>query len=81
MGFDYKNLSGIHCRAARALVNWHQDDLVRESGVSKRTIHNFENDQNITDRVKRDLCEAFERAGVEFMNGEAPGARLHKSKT
>ncbi|MEM7621540.1 MAG: transcriptional regulator [Pseudomonadota bacterium] len=76
MSFDYKNLTGAHVRAARGLIDWRQDDLVEKSGVSKRSIQNIENNINITDRVRRDLYEAFEKAGLEFYNSDKPGVRF-----
>lgn len=63
-------------RAARGLIDWRQDDLVEKSGVSKRSIQNIENNINITDRVRRDLYEAFEKAGLEFYNSDKPGVRF-----
>ena len=36
------SLSPAQCRAARALLNWTQEDLVRNSKVTKKTIADFE---------------------------------------
>ncbi|MEM7620478.1 MAG: transcriptional regulator [Pseudomonadota bacterium] len=81
MSFDYKLLTGAHVKAARGLISWTQDDLERESTVSKRSINNIEKEISITDRLKRDIVEAFEREGIEFLNSDAPGVRLHKKNT
>ncbi len=79
MSFDYKNLTAAHIRAARALLNWSQEDLEKASGVSNKTIFNMENERkNPQARTLRDIFEAFEKEGIEFLNGGAPGARLHK---
>src|SRR5437868_5833721 len=39
-------LSPAQCRAARALLNWSQVDLVRASGITKKTIADFERGAN-----------------------------------
>ncbi|MEA2879214.1 MAG: hypothetical protein QOF14_4410 [Hyphomicrobiales bacterium] len=65
------------CRAARGLLNWTQDDLSKESLVGKKTIADYERGTRTPyDRTIRDLRKAFEGAGIEFMNGDAPGLRL-----
>ncbi len=80
MSFDYKDLKGVHCRAARALLGWSQEDLERESGVSGKTIFNVEQDKSAQARTLRDLFEAFDKMGIEFYNGDEPGVRLRKKK-
>lgn len=67
------------CRAARALLGWSQDQLFRISKVSKRTIAAFEQGSvKPQARTLRDLRQAFEEHGVEFIasNGGGPGVRL-----
>lgn len=65
------------CRAARGLLNWTQMDLKAASGVATKTIADYERGARTPyDRTIRDLREAFEAAGIEFMNGDAPGLRL-----
>jgi transcriptional regulator with XRE-family HTH domain len=65
------------CRAARGLLNWTQMDLKAASGVATKTIADYERGARTPyDRTIRDLRQAFEAAGVEFMNGDAPGLRL-----
>ncbi len=78
MAFDYKKLTSAHVRGARGLLGWSQDDLVEQSAVSKKTIQSIENDGKVLARTLKNVCEAFEKAGIEFFNGDAPGARLHK---
>ena len=71
-------ITGKLIRAARALAGWTQNDLGRISGVSKSTIKAIEAGQ--TSRLmaanERLVVDAFESAGVEFTNGDAPGVRL-----
>lgn len=69
-------------RAARALVNWSQDQLSAESGVPKRTIARLElGDGKPQARTAETLRGALEAAGVIFVaeNGEGPGVRLRKA--
>lgn len=65
------------CRAARGLLDWSQERLAEESKVGAKTIVDFEQSKRKPfARTIRDLREAFEAAGIEFTNGNAPGLRL-----
>jgi len=65
------------CRAARALLDWSQERLSKESGVGAKTIVDFEQSKRSPfARTVRDLRETLEAAGIEFTNGDAPGLRL-----
>ncbi len=58
-------------------LNWSQDDLEKTSGVSNKTIFNMENERkNPQARTLRDIFEAFEKEGIEFLNGDGLGVRL-----
>jgi DNA-binding XRE family transcriptional regulator len=68
-------------RAARGLVGWQQDDLAKHSGVSKSTIGAFEirpETARLTTMNNRALIQAFEAAGIQFIeeNGGGAGVRL-----
>ena len=70
-------------RAARALLDWRQLDLVKASGVSDLTIKNFERGATHPHATTLDaMRRAFEAAGVIFVeeNREGPGVRLRKGK-
>jgi transcriptional regulator with XRE-family HTH domain len=70
-------LSPAQCRAGRALLNWTQEDLVRHSKITKKTVADFE--RGATQPRTQTLAQitaAFEAAGIEFLNGSAPGVRL-----
>jgi len=70
-------LSPAQCRAARGLLGISQDRLVELSGVSKRTISNFEAGQREPIPANRAAIKrALEEAGAEFTNGDRPGVRL-----
>ena len=56
------------CRAARGLLNWSQVDLVERSGVSHKTLADFE--RGVTKPYRRTLAAlivALEAAGIEFI--------------
>jgi len=72
-------ISPSQCRAARALLNWSQDDLAERSGVAKKTIADLERDARYaTERTSTALQETLEASGVVFIpaNGGGPGVRL-----
>jgi transcriptional regulator with XRE-family HTH domain len=65
------------CRAARALLDWSQADLMDRCGASQKTITDYE--RGLTRPYARTvtaIVEAFEVAGIEFINGDGPGVRL-----
>jgi transcriptional regulator with XRE-family HTH domain len=64
-------------RAARGLLNWSQADLVEHSGVSKKTIADFERGSTKPyGRTLIAIIAAFEAAGIEFINR---GVRMRAS--
>jgi transcriptional regulator with XRE-family HTH domain len=70
------------CRAARALLDWTQPDLVAATGLSAVTIRAFEKGGVMRDSNKTLLALAFEKAGVQFIpeNGGGAGVRLAKRR-
>jgi transcriptional regulator with XRE-family HTH domain len=61
-------VNSAQCRAARGLLGWLQADLVERSGVSKKTIVDFE--RGTTRPYRQTLARlvvAFEAAGIEFI--------------
>lgn len=65
------------CRAARALLDWTQSDLMDHCGASQKTIVDFE--RGLTRPYARTLTAiiaAFETAGIEFINR---GVRMRAS--
>jgi transcriptional regulator with XRE-family HTH domain len=73
-------ITPAQCRAARALLDWTQENLAKESKVSKRTILHFEKASGRQPlRISLDAIQrALEAAGVEFTNGDQPGVRMKK---
>ena len=63
---------------ARAAMRWTLDDVARRAGVGRATVSRFEVEQvepNLSTETM--IRQTFERAGVEFIDGDAPGVRLH----
>jgi transcriptional regulator with XRE-family HTH domain len=74
-------LTAAQCRAARAMVNWSQDQLEAEAKVARKTIADFEREaRQPYPRTLEALRAALEAAGVEFIdqNGGGPGVRLNR---
>lgn len=67
-------VSAAQIRAARALADISQDDLVKLSGVSKATIADFERgNRSLQPRTQRDLVNAFVSLGIVFHRDETQG--------
>ena len=65
------------CRAARALLNWSQEELVLRSKVSKKTIADFERGATQPRaQTLGQITQVFGAAGLEFLDGRRPGVRL-----
>jgi len=76
-------VTAAQCRAARGLLDWSQQELADRAGLGIVTIRQIEAD--ITDPRRATLVvlkQAFERAGVEFIdeNGGGAGVRIRKRK-
>ena len=70
-------LTPAQCRAARALLNWSQEELVRWSKITKKTIADFERGATTPRRqTLAQMLAAFEAVGIEFLDGNRPGVRL-----
>ena len=67
-------------RAGRALLDWNQSLLAEKAGLSVETIKRLERMKGPLDATKvstlEALIKAFDKAGVEFTNGDAPGVRM-----
>src|SRR3712207_1715991 len=73
-------LASAQCRAARALLNWSQDQLEAAAKVARKTIADFEREaRQPHPRTLAAIRAALEAAGVEFTDGDAPGVRLRKA--
>jgi len=75
------SISAAQCRAARALLDWSQDQLAENAQVARATIADFE--RNTRMPIRNNLISivgALEAAGVAFIpeNGEGVGVRFRK---
>lgn len=72
------SLTPEQCRAARVFLHISQKQLADAAGVSVRTISHFEaGDRTPIRATIAALRSALEAAGIEFLDGEAPGLRRH----
>jgi transcriptional regulator with XRE-family HTH domain len=69
--------TNAQCRAARALLNWTQDDLAAHSKITQKTIADFERGATRPHaHTLAQIATAFEAAGIEFLNSDEPGVRF-----
>ena len=62
------------CKAARALLGWSRRDLSEAARVAERTIVDFERGARTPyERTLRDLEEAFQHAGIDFIEADDRG--------
>ncbi|RDD62887.1 helix-turn-helix transcriptional regulator [Ferruginivarius sediminum] len=72
------SLTPEQCRAARVFLRISQKQLADAAGVSVRTISHFEaGDRTPVRATVAALRRALEDAGIEFLDGDSPGLRLH----
>ena len=69
----------VQCRMARAALGLGVRELAAAAKVSIDTVARFERGDELKERTIDALQRAFEAAGVEFTNGDQPGARLAKT--
>jgi transcriptional regulator with XRE-family HTH domain len=76
-------ITPAQCRAARALLEWSQQDLATYAAVGIVTVHQLEAGLSQPRRATLDVIRrALEAGGVEFIdeNGGGPGVRLRRPK-
>lgn len=67
-------LSPVQCRAARALLDWTQQELADAAQVSRATIRDFELGKHDAHRsTERLILEAFAEAGVTLAHDPVLG--------
>ena len=75
-------ISPEQCRAARALLDWSQEELSKKASVGIVTVRQLEAGTHEPRRATLDVIRrALVEAGVEFIdeNGGGPGVRLRKA--
>ncbi|WP_159727560.1 helix-turn-helix domain-containing protein [Methylosinus sp. Ce-a6] len=76
-------MNPAQCRAARALLDWSQQQLAEAARVGVVTVRQFEASASQPRNATLDVLQrALEAAGVIFVeeNGEGPGVRLRKGR-
>jgi transcriptional regulator with XRE-family HTH domain len=69
-------------KAARALLDWSQDDLAAASGLSVTTVRNLETrSMSLRGTTTNDIRRAIENAGLEFIEPEGIRRRPNEVKT
>ncbi len=78
---DYFMISGDQIRMGRAALDISLRDLAKMAKVSALTISRIETGQSggYAETVRK-IQRALETAGVEFIDGDAPGVRLRKKR-
>lgn len=70
-------LSPEICKAARALLNWSQQELADHARIATRTLGRFENgDPVVSAAVQRKLRDTFIEAGLVFLAANRPDGKL-----
>jgi transcriptional regulator with XRE-family HTH domain len=75
-------ITPAQCRAARALIDWSQQQLAEAARIGNATLRNFEGAKSVPQNATLDVIRrALEAAGVVFVeeNGGGPGVRLRKA--
>lgn len=69
-------------RAARALLGWSQTTLGEHAGLSLPTVKRAETGRGakVSPEAYQALQAALETAGIDFINGDAPGVRLRPKR-
>jgi hypothetical protein len=73
-------ISPAQSRAARGLLDWTQQQLAEAVGLTALSIRSFEKGGNVRPANLSRIRDAFEAAGVIFVeeNGQGAGVRLRK---
>lgn len=77
-------MSSEQCRAARAWLNWTQEELARRADVGLSTVKGFEKGERKTIPATAEAMQrALAAAGIEFVeeDGKAVGIRGEPSPT
>lgn len=69
-------ISPEQCRAARGLLGWSQGELASRADVSRQSVAHFEGGGTLGINNIAGLRQAFEDAGVEFIEENGGGAGL-----
>jgi transcriptional regulator with XRE-family HTH domain len=74
-------VTGRQLRAARALLGWEQIELATRSHIAIGTIRrmeSFSGEVGSRTLTLSQVIAALEKAGIQFLNDDAPGVRLRQ---
>jgi transcriptional regulator with XRE-family HTH domain len=63
---------------ARAATGFQIVEIAKRARVATATVVRFEKGEELKPRTIEAIQRAYEAAGVEFINGNAPGIKLHR---
>ncbi len=75
------NVTGRQLRAARVLLGWEQIELAKRARVAIGPVRRMESfDGPIGSRTEtlRKVIGVMEKSGLQFLDDDSPGVRLHK---
>lgn len=76
-----KTLHPATCRAARALLDWTQDDLARAAGICRSTVREFEQGHHSLQSAKEEaIIGALSRAGVQLLGSPLRGVGVRLAR-
>lgn len=70
-------------RAARAFLRWPVTELAKRAKVGTMTVRRAEREDGVPSMLSNNMdaiCRALEAAGIEFLDGDAPGVRCRAKK-
>jgi transcriptional regulator with XRE-family HTH domain len=76
-------ITGGQIRAARAFLRWSAEDLAKRAKVGVQTVRRAERGQGTPNMLANNMQaiqRAFEAAGIDFFDGDAPGVKLRTQK-
>jgi hypothetical protein len=76
-------ITGLQIKGARGMLRWTAQDLADETTLGIMTIRRAEAVDGpvpVTTANAETIARTLEAAGIEFLDGDAPGVRLRKKK-
>ena len=73
-------INAMQCRMARAALKLSVREVAALAKVATDTITRLEAGKELKPRTIEAVQHALEKAGIEFINGDAPGLRVRKKK-
>jgi len=70
-------MAPVQSRMARAATGFAIAEVAARAKVATATIVRFERGEELKPRTVEAIQRAYESAGIEFTNDDAPGVRVH----